>query len=265
MIRKAFTALVACTVFCAFIEAAAGETGVRAAEIVVPTPSPMPVPSLSPDDYAKFANMPLAELCGNASNSTRQDQAIDLLGMRKRCTDLHVNMYGLLSLGAYGYQHPAATACNAGNGMRTGLLAFITGKSIGNANLITGIGTLLGVIFAGCNNQPPPATPVSVSSPPAVAGIQAPSAASVIVGANAKETTLAVMEPKYSGSFTITSQSPVVVDIVTASPVSPSSPGSFAPFAIKADAKAQVGQTGTILVLDQNGNSATITVTGVSQ
>lgn len=232
--------------------------GAGASAQSVPTGiTPMPIPTLSPQEFTLYANKPIVELCNSTARTLRDLEAIEMLQLGPICAKQQSGA-GILGAGIYGYQHPAPTTCNAGNGLRTGLLGLVTGKSPGNVNIISGVGMLLGILFAGCNNAPVQGDtannrPALLSSAPSpLSGI--PASISLTSG---KVITQAISEANYSGTFAFASADPSIAT-VSPSSGSPSTPGSVVEFSIQGVGAA--GKSTTITIKDVNGNVAQIAV-----
>jgi len=226
--------------------------------------APQPIPTLSPQELTAYWARPLAELCTTASLSVRDYEAIQLLGLSNKCESQR-SYHGIWGNSVYGYQHPSATACNAGTGIRTGVTAFATGKSIGTANFLSVLGTLLTVFFAGCNN--------AVVQSPAQTVAQAVGATSQLAGPSAlvlstSELTLNVgqtssqinvSENGYGSYFMLSPDSGVAsVSVGFGKPAKAGDPFGFTVTA------GSVPGKGTITVGDTSGNKAQLTVTVVA-
>jgi hypothetical protein len=232
--------------------------GVPTASIAAPPPTPIvdPGPPLSSDEQQTYGRRSPVEICFNPDVTIRDIQAVQQL---KLDCDNYKKKNGFLSFGIYGYNHPAPTFCNSGNGMRTGLLGFLTGSSIGNKNLITGIGTFLGVLFAGCNNAPPaPLGSISGANVQPAAPPPSPivvSQATLSVSAT-QDATLLVSEPGSTGPFTAKSDNvSIIVDPLT--PKTADSPGAQVKFTIKLAPGAQ-NIKANVTVTDGNSQKSVV-------
>jgi hypothetical protein len=124
--------------------------------------SALPLPTADPTALATFMALPAKHFCENPEKLSLQEaEFFSDYGLLSKCEQLRAA--GVVGRSIYGYEHPTPTACNAGNTARNGLLGFITNRSIGSTNIFVGIGLLLGVLFAGCNNTTSP----SLTSTPA--------------------------------------------------------------------------------------------------
>lgn len=210
------------------------------------------IPRATPDEEKSYASDSVVDVCNSPLKTIQQVHEAAIFGIN--CNAMR-GPGGLISYGIYGYNHPTPAVCNAGNGLKTGLLGFVTGNSIGNKNFITGIGLLLSSLFAGCNNAPPSGQSNGNNVQPVVAtpALSAtPANTTVAVG---QKDTVAISEPGYVGNFFATSLNP---QIATIEPGPQKSAGGQAQFQITGVKSGAA----TFVIMDDGGQHTTsITVT----
>ncbi|MBV8364274.1 MAG: hypothetical protein JO193_06895 [Candidatus Eremiobacteraeota bacterium] len=236
MNRPQVTSIIA-TLFALIISA-----GIATAQDSQPAGSPAP-------STVNYAQMPLPQLCDQSTMTIERLEYIKNSGEADICKNHSIG--AVFGFASYSWQHPNPTFCNAGTGLRTGLLGFMTGKSIGNVNLITAIGTLLAFTFAGCNNT-------SLPQPTAAPTLHGSDSA--LDFTKASQQPFSVSETGYAGQFNVTvTSSDITVNRATGTPKEAGAPVVFIVNA-KSTARASAIKP-YVIVTDEQGRALTVPVT----